>query len=286
MRQKKTVRRSRSQRGGNPIWDNLKMAADIGMAVRAAMIAADSLSKDVVKANNFYVYCQKINLDRIPDPLKESFSRMMLRLGTNIANITANAISMKVSNAVLNCRNKDRAEYDRSVAELMNISINSKDGVPKPPPPPAGLFNKLKSWGSSVKDAGEGTGFIWLCEWYRNELHIDLTNLMSIVTMIIGTNVLTPTQSVSVPVVSDASVLVPPLSDQPPAVEIRSPSKTRDSKNPRTPSRTSRDSKNPRTPSRIGTGISRKARNRVKQSKAFSDSANSYNALQSATAGV
>ena len=285
----KTRRKSRSYRGGTILEKIGTVAGAVGTAasaaavplgyllqVRAAAIAAESLGQEVVKANNFYVYCQTIDINKIPEQMKRDFSKMMLKLGTNIANIRANSIAIKLASAATYLLNKDKTEYDNNMAELMNISINGKDGVPNAPPPPLpppeGFFNKAKSWGSKAVDVGSGAGFISMCEWYRTELNVDLTNLMSIVTMIIGMNTLTPTKSVSVPVVSDASVIVPPLPEQPPVELIPSlRSSLRSSR--RTPSRV--------TPRKLLTPhkIRNRHRNRQSMPQVFNDSKNPYNAL-------
>lgn len=247
------------------------------MMIRSAAIAAELLGQEVVKANNFYIYCQTINIDKISEQMKRDFTKMMLRLGTNIANIRANSIAIKLASAATYYFNKDKTEYDSNMAELMNITINGKDGVPNapppPPPPPEGFVNKAKSWGAKAVDYGSGAGFIAMCDWYRTELNVDLTNLMSIVTMIIGSSILTPTQSISVPVVTDASVIVPPLPEQPPSSmsSLRTPSR-------RTPSRRTPSHVTPRkllTPRKIRN----RHRNRQSMQQVFNDSKNPYNAL-------
>ena len=112
----------------------------------------------------------------------------------------------------MHIRSNDRAQYDNDIAELMNISIHGKDDVPNPlPPPPEGFFEKAKSWGSTVLGWGNSAGIVAMCDWYRNELNYDLTNLNSIVTMIIGTSVLNTTRGTPAPLVTEASVFVPPV---------------------------------------------------------------------------
>jgi hypothetical protein len=250
----KTKRRSRSQRGGLPFGIGLSDVGAFAMKLVTLANSAESLIQEVNKANNFYIYCQTINIDKINEPLKGQFSRMMLKLGKNITNLRANAIAPKFLSAAMHIRSNDRAQYDNDVAELMNISTNGKDDVPNPPPPPPeGFFNKAKSWGSTALEWGNSASVVMMCDWYRNELNYDLTNLNSIVTMIIGSSVLNMNRGTPVPLVTEASVIVPPIS----------------------PINPQHSSHSPHSPSRRGKG-----KKTLKMSKMpFSDPNNPYNAL-------
>ena len=209
----KTKRRSRrSQRGGALPLKKMGEIAGYAMKFVSLATSAESLVQEVIKANNFYTYCQTINVDKINEPLKGQFSKMMIKLGKNITNLRANAIAPKIMSAAMHIRSNDRAQYDNDIAELMNISIQGKDDVPNPlPPPPEGFFEKAKSWGSTVLGWGNSAGIVAMCDWYRSELNYDLTNLNSIVTMIIGTSVLNTTRGTPAPLVTEASVIVPPV---------------------------------------------------------------------------
>ena len=157
--------------------------------------------------------------------MKGQFSKMMIKLGKNITNLRVNAIAPKILSAAMHIRSNDRAEYDNDIAELMNISIQGKDDVPNPlPPPPEGFFEKAKSWGSTILGWGNSAGIVSMCDWYRSELNYDLTNLVSIVTMIIGTSVLNTTRGTPAPLVSEASVIVPPVRGES-ASKMASPSR-------------------------------------------------------------
>jgi hypothetical protein len=226
----KTKRRSRrSQRGGAAPPENpLKKIAGYAMKFVSLVTSAESLIQEIIKANNFYTYCQTINVDKINEPLKGQFSKMMIKLGKNIMNLRANAIGPKIMSAAMHIRSNDRAQYDNDIAELMNISIHGKDDVPNPlPPPPDGFFEKAKSWGSTVLGWGNSAGIVSMCDWYRNELNYDLTNLNSIVTMIIGTSVLNTTRGTPAPLVTEASVIVHPIDTvrQETASKMASPSR-------------------------------------------------------------
>jgi len=258
----KTKRRTRPQRGGVIPWKTLSDVAGYAMKLVSLAGSAESLIQEVIKANNFYTYCQTINIDKINEPLKEQFSRMMIKLGKNIMNLRANAIAPKILSAAMHIRSNDKTEYDNDVAELMNISMNGKDDVPNPPPPPPeGFFDKAKSWGSTARSWGNSAGVVAMCDWYRNELNVDLTNLMSIVTMIIGSSVLNTNPGRPVPLVTAASVLVPPIDNSQPSQPISSVYDI--------------TSKNG-SPSRRG----KKGKKTLKMSKLpFSDPRNPYNAL-------
>lgn len=224
----KTKRRTRSQRGGAFPLKKMGEIAGYAMKFISLVTSAESLVQEVIKANNFYTYCQTINIDRINEPLKGQFSKMMIKLGKNITNLRANAIAPKIMSAAMHIRLNDRAQYDNDIAELMNISIQGKDDVPNPlPPPPEGFFEKAKSWGSTVLGWGNSAGIVAMCDWYRSELNYDLTNLNSIVTMIIGTSVLNTTRGTPAPLVTEASVIVPPIDTvrQESASKMASPSR-------------------------------------------------------------
>ncbi len=261
MRSNKTKRRSRSQRGGVIPWKTLGDVAGYAMKLVSLPGSAESLIQEVIKANNFYTYCQTIDVDKINEPLKGQFSRMMIKLGKNIMNLRANAIAPKFLSAAMHIRSNDKTEYDNDVAELMNISMNGKDDVPNPPPPPPeGFFKKAKSWGSTALSWGNSAGVVAMCDWYRNELNVDLTNLVSIVTMIIGSSVLNTIRGTPAPLVSEASVLVSPINQSQPVVDVYKTA-----------------SKKASTPSRSGKG-----KKTLKMSKLpFSDPRNPYNALLS-----
>ena len=83
----KTKRRTRSQRGGASPLKPLKTVAGYAIKFVSLVTSAESLIQEVIKANNFYTYCQKINVDQINEPLKGQFSKMMIKLGTNIMNL-------------------------------------------------------------------------------------------------------------------------------------------------------------------------------------------------------
>jgi hypothetical protein len=257
----KTKRRTRSQRGG--AFPLKKMGEIAGYAMKFVSLAtsAESLVQEVIKANNFYTYCQTLNIDKINEPLKGQFSKMMIKLGKNITNLRVNAIAPKILSAAMHIRSNDRAEYDNDIAELMNISIQGKDDVPNPlPPPPEGFFEKAKSWGSTILGWGNSAGIVSMCDWYRNELNYDLTNLVSIVTMIIGTSVLNTTRGTPAPLVTDASVIVPPIDQTQLIADVRQKSESKMA-----------------SPSRKGKG--KKTLKMSKIPSEFSDSRNPYNAL-------
>jgi hypothetical protein len=184
-----------------PAWfDILTKAPD-------AARSAAALVHDLNRAYEFYSYCETISLDKITnEPLKQRFIMMTTKLGKLIMSIKNGAVISKMLGAIHSAISKNRDAYAKDIDALSKMSINARDDAPKPPET---IIHKL----SSITTTTFNTSIITvLGDWYRYELNIDLTNLMAIVTELIGLSVLTTTRAS--PLVSASAHQIPSSIDE------------------------------------------------------------------------
>ena len=166
--------------------------------------SAAALIHDINRAHEFYSYCETISLDKIPnEALKERFILTTTKLGKLILSIKTGAVVPKIMGAIHSAISRNRVEYNKDIEALGNMSINAQDDVPKPPET---ILNKL----SSISTTTFNTTIITILgDWYRYELNIDLTNLIAVVTELIGLSVLTTVTKRASPLVSAPASEIP-----------------------------------------------------------------------------
>jgi hypothetical protein len=167
--------------------------------------AAAALIHDVNRAYEFYSYCESINLDTIPnEALKQRFTMMMTKLGKLIMSIKSGAVVPKMVGALHSIVSKNKEAYNREVEALSKIAISTREDVPKPPET---ILSKL----TAVATTTFNTSIItMLGDWYRYEINIDLTNLMAVVTEMVGLSVLNTVKRIPTPLVTPSTVFETP----------------------------------------------------------------------------
>lgn len=166
--------------------------------------SAAALIHDINRAHEFYSYCETISIDKIPnEALKERFIMTTTKLGKLIMSIKNGAVVPKMMGAIHSAISRNRVDYNKDIEALGKMSINAQDDVPKPPET---ILNKL----SSISTTAFNTSIITvLGDWYRYELNIDLTNLIAVVTELIGLSVLTTATKRASPLVSAPASEIP-----------------------------------------------------------------------------
>lgn len=166
--------------------------------------SAAALIHDINRAYEFYSYCETISLDKIPnEALKQRFIMTTTKLGKLIMSIKNGAVVPKMMGAIHSAISKNKDAYTKDIEALSKMSINPRDDVPKPPET---ILNKL----SSISTTAFNTSIITvLGDWYRYELNIDLTNLIAVVTELIGLSVLTTVTKRISPLVSASASEIP-----------------------------------------------------------------------------
>ena len=180
-----------------PEWFNILTKAPDAARSAAALI------HDLNRAYEFYSYCETISVDNIPNEmLKQRFIMMTTKLGKLIMSIKNGAVISKMMGAIHSAISQNKEAYSKDIESLSNMSIITHDDAQKPPET---ILKKL----TVISTTAFNTSIITvLGDWYRYELNIDLTNLIAVVTELIGLSVLTATKRAS-PLVSASTPGIP-----------------------------------------------------------------------------
>ena len=180
MRSRSTKSRHRFTGGAFAAINGLYDSVSIPLKVADAKRAGQDLIHNVNQIHKFYAYCASMNVSTIECPsLRKRFTDAVAELGKYIDFIIRSTIPIK---CVAYAQGRTFGGNDNVLKDIEDINkLIIKTGVSPP-----SFLSKLSGMIGTLTDIGMITMF---ADWYRYELYILATNLNTIVSEILHSNI-------------------------------------------------------------------------------------------------